>query len=136
MFARLKGMLGFLGGSDLTQSQREAILDLLLWTMYVDRRIAVPENEQIDQLPEEFSWRSVTPFSLYVNTSLARVREVLSDPEAAETLLADVQRRLDTEATRRKAYEACNRLACADGQVAEEEARFLERIQARFGLSV
>lgn len=134
MLTRLKERLSALGRLSVTQPQREALIDLLLLTMYADRKIAVTENEQIDQVPEELSWDSVTPFPLYVNTALARIRDGLSDPQVVEALLDDIYERLGSEAMRRRAYDACNELAGADGQVAEAEARFLERIRTRFGL--
>ncbi len=134
MLARLKGLFHKFEELSISQPQREAMLDLLLWTMYADRVLALPENERIDQLPDELSWDSVTPFPLYVSTALARVRESLADPDEAQALMDDVYARLGTEAMRRRAYDACRDLSGLDGDVSEEEAAFLERVRTRFGL--
>ena len=131
---RLRNLFGKVDAAALTQPQREALIDLLLWTMYVDRMLALSENDRIDQLPEELSWESVTPFPTYLNASFARVREVLSDEDEARKLLDDIYARLGTDAARRRAYDACLDLADIDGQVAEEERRFLEGVRMRFGL--
>lgn len=134
MLERLKTLFGKAGGTALTQPQREAMVDLLLWIMYADRLLAVPEHDRIDRLGTELGWTSVTPFSQYVDTTVARVREVLSDEDRAAALLEDLYARLGTDAVRRQAYDACRSLAEADGQVAEDEARLLDRIRTRFGL--
>lgn len=134
MLERLKGLFGKVDEAAMTQPQREAMVDLLLWTMYADRVLSLPENERIDQMQSELSWESVTPFAQYLSTSIARVREVLTDEEKADALMDGVYARLDSDAVRRKAYEAARQLAQSDGEIAEEEALFLERVRARFAL--
>ena len=44
-----------LAKQDVAQSQREALIDLVVWAMYVDGRIDYEENEQIDQVIEQLS---------------------------------------------------------------------------------
>ena len=134
MLDRLQRFVGSLGSLQGAQAQREAMVDLLLWSMYADRRIALPENDHLDQLPESLPWDAVTPFSVYVGAALARVRDVLSDPVLADRFLDDIYERLGTGDMRRRAHEASVHLAQVDGQVAEEEALFLDRIRTRFGL--
>lgn len=134
MLEKLKGLFGRVNGSGMTQPQREALVDLLLWTMYVDRVLALPENERIERVGSETSWDSATPFPQYLNASLARVRGILADDAKAEAFLEDIYERLGSSEMRRQAYEACRTLAQSDGEVAEEERRFLERIRERFDL--
>jgi hypothetical protein len=134
MIDRIKSLFERVGDAPVSQPQREALIDLLLWTMYVDKRLALPEGERIDQVPEELSWEAVTPFPQYLNARVARVREVLSDAQQDEALMDEIYARLGTDAMRRRAFDACADLAQVDGQVADEEARFLERVRVRFGL--
>jgi hypothetical protein len=134
MIDRIKSLFGKVGDVPISQPQREAVIDLLLWTMYIDKRLALPETERIDQVPEEMAWEAVTPFPQYINTTVARVREVLSDTDRAEALLDDIYARLGTEPMRRRAFDACRDLAQVDGQMADEESQFLEHVRTRFGV--
>ena len=44
-----------LAKQDVAQTQREALIDLVVWAMYVDGRIDYEENEQIDEVIEQLS---------------------------------------------------------------------------------
>ena len=109
----------------MQQREREAMVDLLMWTMYIDKVLTLPESDKIDRLAEDLTWTSSTPVGQYINASTSRVRDALGDKDKAAALLEDIHRRLDNEEMRREAYEACCDLAQADGQVADEEAQFL-----------
>ena len=84
MIDRLRSLLGKMNASHVPQQQREAMLDLLIWTMYADRRLALPENDSLDEMAGDMKWSAVTPVSQYMNHSFARIREVLDDPDEAE----------------------------------------------------
>ena len=127
---RLKGM----GTSAGEQSQREALLDLLLWTMYADNLIALPESEHIEQLAAELSWESPNPPVQYLNKSVSRVRDVHSNPKDAQDFLDDVFDRLRTREMRLEAFQKCRDLAGIDGQISDEENRRLDLIKHRFDI--
>lgn len=132
MLDQIRGLFKRIGSSADRQEQREAMIDLLIWTMYADNVLTVTENDRIDELTEEMRWNSGTPAPQYLNVSIARVREALDDPEKSESLLDDIHERLGSHDMRVRTYEACRDLATADGEVAERETRFLARVREHF----
>lgn len=124
-----------MNASHVPQQQREAILDLFIWTMYADRHLALPENDSLDEMAGDMEWSAVTPVSQYMNHSFARIREVLDDPEKSDQLLDDIHRRLEGDHMRQTAYEMCHDLAHVDGQFADREQDFLNRVRTRFALA-
>ncbi len=134
MLEHIRSLFKRIGSAADEQSQREAMVDLLVWTMYADNVLTLPENDRIDQVTEEMSWSSPTPPQLYVNTSIARVRDAIDDSEKSEALLNDISERLGSPKMRMHAYEACRDLANADGEVADQEMHFLRSVRAHFGI--
>lgn len=134
MLDHIRSLFQRIGSAADEQSQREAMVDLLVWTMYADNVLTLPENDRIDQMTEEMSWSSPMPPQLYVNVSIAKVRDAIDDAEASESLLNDISDRLGSEKMRMHAYEACRDLAKADGEVADKEMRFLSTIKTHFGI--
>jgi uncharacterized tellurite resistance protein B-like protein len=114
--------------------EREATIDLLIWTMYADNLLALPETEKLDQITQEIPWDSPTRPDQYINSAFSRVRDVVADSTLADGFLADVSRRLGSRKARTQAYELCRELAQSDGQVAERETQLLKRIRAEFGI--
>lgn len=134
MIDGLKRFFERIGRSADAQQQREAMIDLLIWTMYADTVLTLPENDRIDQITQEIEWDSPNRPSMYISQATPRIRDVLSDETRASELLDDINRRLGTDRMRREAYEACRELAGADGQLADEEMKLLQAVRERFGI--
>ena len=130
----LRDMLSYVGRTSGVQHQREAMIDLLIWTMYADSRLALSENDKIDRLAEEMGWDSPTPAGQYLNTSIAKIRDVLDNEDNASAVMDSIYERLGSDEMRRKAYRACRELAAVDGDVADEETEFLRTVMDRFHL--
>lgn len=135
MLDDLRGLLNYVGRRADAQRQREAMIDLLLWTMYADKLLALPENDRIDQLADEMEWNSPTPASQYLNAAIAKIRDVLEDAEKAVVEMNSIYERLGTDEMRKDAYMACRDLAQIDGDVADEEREFLNSVKQRFNLA-
>lgn len=130
MLKQLTSLFKRVDETDMQQRQREAMVDLLVWTMYADKVLALPENDRLDHMAEDLTWESTTPFSHYLNMSTAKVRDVLGNEDKAEELLNDISRRLETPAARQEAYDACCDLAQSDGEVVDEEVQFLNKLKS------
>lgn len=135
MLDELRGLLTYIGRRADAQQQREAMIDLLIWTMYADKLLALPENDRIDRLTEEMEWDSPTSPTQYLKISIAKIRDVFNDDEKAAAEMNSIYERLGTEEMRRDAYVACRDLAKADGEVASEEMNFLNTVKQRFNLA-
>lgn len=132
MLDQIRSLFKRIGGAEAEQKQREAMVDLLIWTMYADNVLSLPENDKIDQLTAEMPWDSTIPAQQYMLTSIARVRDAVEDSGASEALLEDIYKRLGSDAMRRRTYEACRDLAHADGEMAATEMHFLNTVKSRF----
>lgn len=135
MLDHIRSLFKRIGSAADEQSQREAMVDLLVWTMYADNVLTLPENDRIDQVTEEMEWSSATPVQQYVNISIAKVRDALDDGEKGDALLNDISDRLGSGKMRQHAFQACRDLARADGEIADQETQFLEDVRAHFGIS-
>ena len=132
MLEQIRGLFKRIVSAADEQKQREAMVDLLIWTMYADNVLTLPENEKIDQVTEEMEWKSATPAQQYIYVSIAKVREALDDPTKAESLLDDISERLSSDEMRMQTYEACRDLASVDGEVADKEMHFLNAVKKHF----
>ena len=122
-----------LAHQDVAQTQREALIDLVVWAMYVDGRIDYEENEQIDEVIEQLSTATL-PIRSYLYTAIAKIRDAWNDPDRAEGILGDIDTRLGTDEMRRTAYALCETVTRADDHLIGPELAFLERVRHQFGL--
>lgn len=118
----------------LRQPEREALLDLLVWTMFVDRHITVQEHNALLREAGALPWESLVSVANYIDGATGRARDVLGREDAEENYLADITSRLAEPAARAQAIEACERIVQADGEVAEQEAAHLARVRKAFGI--
>jgi hypothetical protein len=119
---------------EVTQTQREALIDLLVWTMFADRHVAVPEQNYIHRQAGDLTWESPRAVELYINGAVRRTRDVLGSVGAESAYLDDIADRLADTEMRRIAYGACQELAGVDGERAPAELDLLERMRRRFDL--
>lgn len=113
-----------------TQSQREALVDAMVWMMYADRHLADVEASAIRQEAEDVSWAGPMPIGDYVLASISQLRQVLGDAAKEEAYLKDVVDRLETEKARRQAVESCRHVALSDLEEDGGEHAFMKRLRA------
>ena len=114
------------------QEGREALIDLLVWTMLVDHRALPVEAHQIRKEAAGLTWSSGLSLELFINQSLARAGDVLGDEEAERTYLDDISQRLGSAESRAAALAACENLIGVDGERAALEVAHLKRVATRF----
>lgn len=128
----LKSQLERTHEASASQKEREAVIDLLVMTMYADRFIASAENDAIERVAEQIDGDAPLPLAQYLNASIAKVRETLGDKEQHHALLRDISERLGTDRMRTLAYQASRAVARADDEMADEEEQFLNTVRAVF----
>ncbi|PIE25314.1 MAG: hypothetical protein CSA62_01370 [Planctomycetota bacterium] len=114
------------------QAQGEALIDLLVWTMFVDRHVASVEAQQIRKEAEDLHWDGHHSLDRFIDNSVKRVRDILGSETAEEAYLDDIYLRLANAGMRLRALTACEELIGVDGDRAEAEFAHLERIKMRF----
>ena len=98
--------------------EREALIDLLVWTMFVDRHVAIPEQNFVRQTAGGLSWQSARPLEVYLDASVRRIRDLLGSEEAEQAYLEEIAGRLPDPDSRKRALQVCEQLASADGELA------------------
>lgn len=112
-----------------SQTQREALLDLLVWTMYVDHHLALTEREKIEQDAESMPWTGAVSLGDFLDSAIVRARDVLAGKRTGDEYLNDISERLGDQKTRQQGFRACEELVSVDGRLTAEEARHLKTIQ-------
>ncbi|HMB91855.1 MAG TPA: tellurite resistance TerB family protein [Rhodothermales bacterium] len=119
---------------DVSQTQSEAFVDLVVWTMYVDGTIKYQENAQVDEVIKRLNAVADMSLTPYLNKSIATFRDVWHDETQAERALTDIAARLGNDTLRQAAYDLSAVMARADDDLAEEEQAFLDQVKRYFGL--
>lgn len=115
------------------QACREAMVDLLLWTMFVDRHVALAEHETIDAMAADLEWTGRVPLADYMRESTARARKVVDEGDtAAKDYLASIRERLQSRRDRTRAMVACREMVNSDGKLRPEEAQLLKDVARAF----
>lgn len=112
----------------LTQSQREAIVDLLNYCSYADRNIAQSEEEMIDGLESKLDWDHNMDFDYYVDKSIGAVRNVIEQKDSAPVFLQNVRQRLDSQKSRETALSLCDKLFKSTGKVTTADSETFKAI--------
>ncbi|GHC07204.1 hypothetical protein [Cerasicoccus arenae] len=105
----------------LTQQQREAIVDLLVFCMYSDRTVSLAEDQLIQRRLESMDWQAVQSIDNYYDLAVTRVRDILVSQEARESFLKRVSERLADVSTREKAFQLSHQLFLSDGIESPDE---------------
>lgn len=108
---------------DLTQAQREAIVDLLNYCSFLGNKITATEGDLIDSLESQLHWDENTDFDYYENKSVGLVRGVLDTPGAIDNFLKGVRARLDTEKSRAIALGLVEKIVKVSGKTSPEESQ-------------
>jgi uncharacterized tellurite resistance protein B-like protein len=113
----------------LTQSEREAIADLLHYCLYADNHIALAETAVLNDIISTLSWDPNTSFSSFEGRSVSAAREAKENAAAREEFLQSIRGRLSKPQVRTLAFDLCKQLFVADGAQSDKETVVLARIQ-------
>ncbi|EDY84883.1 hypothetical protein VDG1235_4517 [Verrucomicrobiia bacterium DG1235] len=117
--------------SDWNQDQREALVDLLYLSIYVDNHISLLEEKKVEEELKRADWDGPTSSILYVQDAVTRGRNAKSDPAYKAEYLNSIANRLDEKKT--AALKALDKVLSSDG-TDSKEASFLKEVAAAFKL--
>jgi hypothetical protein len=139
MFDRLTQLFKKSPLGDADQQQREALVDLLVLAMFIDRHVANAEGELIRARAEggpDVAWQGSRSYQQFFDASVRRTRDVLGSDDATRAYLEDIALRLETDEQRDKALAACRELVDIDGERAEAEENLLSQAREIFAAAV
>ena len=115
----------------MNQSQREALLDLLIVSIFIDSHLSLKEDEALQAAFETVGWEAVKPRDIFIFNSMNRARRASeSEAATAEYIAARAKVFADAE-SQNAAVDLLQRIFSADGIAPAEEA-FLSRVKAAF----
>lgn len=106
---------------NLTQAEREAIVDVLHVCMYADSHIALSEDEAIEGIARSFAWDPKISYEAYEAKSVGAVRRALGDAKERAAFFAGVRERLPKAETRKLALALTEKVFKADGNKSARE---------------
>ena len=112
----------------LTQSQREAIVDLLNYCMYADNLILLSEDRFITDTVAKFNWDSKVPFDQFDVRSIDNARNARESQVYRDKFLASIRERLDIATVKEQALNLCQELFIADGVRSDDEEVVLQNM--------
>ena len=114
----------------LTQSQREAIVDLMNYCMYADNLVMLAEDRLIADTVAKFKWDpKAVPFDQFDGRSVGNARNARESQVYRDQFLASIRDRLDTAAAKGQALGLCQELFVADGARSDEEEDVLQNLR-------
>jgi hypothetical protein len=113
---------------ELTQAEREAIVDLLTLGVYADNHLSLAEDETFEAITNKMNWESDRDISYYIYTATERARQARTDEGAIEEFLKFVAERLDSRTSASHALDLLQRLFSADGST-EKENQFYRKVE-------
>jgi hypothetical protein len=114
---------------NLTQPQREAIVDLLNYCMYADDRVFIAEDRLIADTVAKFSWDPKVPFDQFDAKSINNARTARDNEGYREEFLGWIRDRLGTAPVKGRALDLCQELFAADGAQSDEEDAVLQNLK-------
>ena len=118
----------------MTQRQREALVDLLLFGMFADRNLKVSEDQRILSVIQEIGWQSYQTPDLYFQSAIAKVRDASETREGTRYRLHKISEALGDAETRALALNQLAKFLALDGAVDLDEANFLNAAKTEFGI--
>ena len=109
----------------LTQTQREAIVDLLHYCMYADNFVALAEDRFINSVAATLSWDNMISFEVFEGGSIGKARKAKESAAFRDTFNKDIVNRLATKEARSLALQLCKDLYNADTGMTASESQQL-----------
>ncbi|KST67325.1 tellurite resistance TerB family protein [Mastigocoleus testarum] len=128
-------LFGSLSTDKSEQSQKEAIVELLIMTMYADKTLKIEEDEAIKRYIETLEWKSPMSVEYYLGIAIAKVRKALESPEKIHCFLEDISDRVKTSDLKKQVLQICINLTMSDSEVSTEEREFLQLVSQIFQVS-
>ena len=126
---------GGAGAQDgFSQQEREAIIDVILLSMYADNKLDLGEQDILHQHTGSLSWDSGTYVDIYVNQAIGVTRQGLATEEGTTRLIQSIADRLDSDDAKQRVMEICEKVLLADGVKTDDELSFQQELKRYVGL--
>lgn len=104
----------------MTQTQREALFDLLALSIYADAHVSLAEEDLLKQAFVKKGWKSELPKQHFIDLSFARAREAAESDDAMIDYLTERAEAFDSKKAQKEACDILKKILEVDGETAEE----------------
>ena len=119
----------------LSQTQDEALVDVLTAAKAIDGQLRDVEREELMRIMEKLDWNGTMSMAAYVEDSIERATKIEVIPAELERFFDDIGDRLEEDWLREEAYYLASRIVLADDQIMENERLLLKYMVKGFGIS-
>jgi len=113
----------------MTQPSREALIELLFLSLYLDNHLSIAEDSALESALANLGWDSPRPKEIFILNAFAKARKAADCPANTTEFLAERVKILKSDDQGTVAMEWLGKVLAADGMSAEED-RFLSRVHA------
>ena len=115
----------------MNQFQREALLDLLVLSIFTDSHLSLKEDEALQATFDAVGWEAPKPREIFICTSMNRARKASDSDAATSDYIASRAAAFTDPTSQTTALDLLQRVFAADG-TAPSEASFVARVRASF----
>jgi len=115
----------------MTQPQREALLDLVIASIFIDSHLSIKEDEALEASFESIGWDAVKPREIFICNSMNRARQATDSDAATAEYISSRAVAFSDAGSQNMALELLQKIFAADGTAASE-TEFLARVKAGF----
>lgn len=112
----------------LDQPSREALVELLLLSLYLDDHLSLAEDETLNKGLAAIGWESQIPRETFILQTFSKVRSVAASPIESDAFLVSRTTTIRQAGAAAPAITWLTRTLAADG-ISSSERRFLTRLE-------
>jgi hypothetical protein len=114
----------------LSQKENEALIDLLIIGMYIDRTLTLSEDKVMNDTVSSLNWQSGASLDYYINERIGTLRGLINTDTGIEDTLQYIGERLVEEPERKLAVRLLSELCHAEGEASLEKRAFVDRVKS------
>ncbi|MEO0974848.1 MAG: hypothetical protein AAFX85_17305, partial [Pseudomonadota bacterium] len=117
--------------SEGEQRANEKLIELATFFYKIDRRISLEEQQYIDELLRTTQWESAISIEAYQRECIAKINQTLeASAERVSAYLSNLMQELSDLGAASRAKAIAKEISDADGEIADDEARYLELVMS------
>lgn len=117
--------------SDSEQDISEKLIELATFFYKIDKRVSLEEQKYIDELMETIEWNSTVSVESYQLNCIAKINKMIgSSDEYVSVYLSDLMQSLSELGAADKAKKLAKEISDADGEIADNEVKYLDLIKS------
>ena len=123
--------MDFAGYND---QQKQALLDLLLYGMYLDGNLSSIEDRRIDELLTSMTFASEDAKQRFLDAAYTRTRQRSTSSEGIRSFVQEMSKQFSTPDLRRRSFNLLEWMLSSDDNVIEKERSLLTIVPEEFKL--